>query len=74
MSGTYTIDLKCQNCKKWHWIKIPLGVSIEQFGEDENKTCGYCGCQVIKVKEIKEKEEKKSKEIVDEDPDNINLT
>jgi|TARA_Y100000310_G_scaffold191314_1_gene191286 hypothetical protein len=55
MSETYRVDLKCYNCKKSNWgIEIPIGTSIVEFGEQKNKTCERCGCNVIKIKEKKE--------------------
>lgn len=55
MEEKYNIDLKCANCRAPVWnVKIPLGMSIEEFGEKENKICQRCGCQVIKVKEKEE--------------------
>lgn len=72
MVDYYSIDVKCQNCKKWHWIKIPVGTSVEEFGREENKVCQYCGCEIIKVKEIREKDPKPTRQIeVDEDNSNL---
>lgn len=52
---TYRVDLKCANCKRTVWnLKIPMGTSVEEFGEQENRKCEYCDCYIIKVKEKKE--------------------
>jgi hypothetical protein len=53
----YKIDLKCCNCKAPCWsVKIPQGMTIEEFGVDHKITCSRCGCPVIKIKEKKGKE------------------
>lgn len=55
MKETYKLDLKCTNCKRMIWnLEIPKGMSVEEFGEQENKICLHCGCPIIKVKEKKE--------------------
>lgn len=51
----YRIDIKCQNCKRMSWnLKIPIGTTVEEFAEKNNKKCEYCHCYIIKVKEKKD--------------------
>lgn len=51
----YMVEVKCQNCKRPKWLRIPLGTKLQEFGEDKNPICQSCGCPVIKLKEKKEK-------------------
>ena len=54
MTQEYSVNLKCCNCKKQNWnIKIPIGTTVAEFGEQENKICDRCGCSIIKVREKK---------------------
>ncbi len=54
MSETYTPPLRCNNCKRACWLKIPIGISIEEYGEKESPYCEYCKCPIIKIKDKKE--------------------
>ena len=58
MDETYRVDLKCNNCKRQTWnLKVPMGMSVEEFGEENNPKCDHCNCLLIKVKEKKKEEE-----------------
>lgn len=54
MSETYTPALRCSNCKRPCWLKIPKGTSIEEYGEKEFPHCESCNCLIIKIKDKKE--------------------
>jgi hypothetical protein len=52
----YMVEVKCQNCKRPNWLRIALGTTVQEFGEEENPTCQSCSCPVIKLKEKKEED------------------
>ncbi len=54
MNGHYTPTLRCSNCKRPYWLKIPKGTSIEEYGEKKFPQCESCKCPVIKIKDKKE--------------------
>ena len=54
MEEEYQVDVVCYNCKKKNFnVKIPKGMTIEEFGKEKNVICRNCGCNAIRVKNEK---------------------
>lgn len=51
----YSVDIKCKNCKKMNWLnKVPGGVHVDEYLDDENIRCRVCNCLLFVPKPLKE--------------------
>ena len=48
----YSVFGKCLNCGKKQQIKIPRGILVSDFLEDQDGTCLNCGCNSLVVKSL----------------------
>ena len=45
---SYTINVKCDNCRSSQELTIPKGNSIEAYLKSEEAVCKNCGCATLK--------------------------
>jgi len=45
--NSYSINVECTNCKKIYVMRIPKGITVNDY---INKTgCKMCGCKTVKI-------------------------
>lgn len=55
MEEKYSVELKCQNCKRVNYIRgIGMGQEVQEFLLSKNIFCSSCGCHIVKIKDKKE--------------------
>lgn len=61
---SYSIDIKCRNCKRQNWItKIPIGKEVNDYLEEESIRCRVCNCLLFNPKPPKEEKDNKKKDL-----------